>query len=58
MNNEAGLTIRTQPIQPNIVVSSSDIAKFAEMFEILISIDRRLRKEASNENHGVREKSK
>lgn len=31
--------------------SPSDISKFSQMVQILISIDRRVRKEASYENH-------
>lgn len=47
MNNEADLSAPTQQPSPILVGVSSDVAQLAEFFEILISIDRRRRKEAN-----------
>jgi len=51
MNDDVSLTSKQEqgPIEPSW--SQSDISKFSQMMQILISIDRRVRKEASNENY-------
>ena len=51
MNDDVSLTSKLidSPTFPRW--STSDISKFTQMMQILISIDRRVRKEASYENH-------
>lgn len=52
MNDDVSLTSKQEQVSISPSWSESDISKFSQMMQILISIDRRVRKEANENTRG------